>query len=43
MPDRAAALARLQRLLDEQGKYMSPVLRLDVQAQLLHLQREQAA
>jgi predicted ATP-binding protein involved in virulence len=43
MPDRAAARARLQRLLDEQGRYMSPVLRLDVQAQLLHLQREQAA
>ena len=43
MPDRAAALARLQHLFDEQGRYMSPVLRLDVQAQLLHLQREQAA
>jgi ABC-type cobalamin/Fe3+-siderophores transport system ATPase subunit len=43
MPDRAAALARLQRLLEEQGRYMSPVLRLDVQAHLLHLQREQAA
>ncbi|WP_201986837.1 AAA family ATPase [Hymenobacter rubidus] len=43
MSDRAAALARLQHLLDEQGRYMSPVLRLDVQAQLLHLQREQAA
>jgi predicted ATPase len=43
MPDRAAARTRLQRLLDEQGRYMSPVLRLDVQAQLLHLQREQAA
>jgi predicted ATP-binding protein involved in virulence len=43
MPDRAAARARLQKLLDEQGRYMSPVLRLDVQAQLLHLQREQAA
>ena len=43
MPDRAAALARLQQLLEEQGRYMSPVLRLDVQAHLLHLQREQAA
>jgi predicted ATPase len=43
MADRAAALARLRQLLEEQGKYMSPVLRLDVQAQLLHLQREQAA
>ncbi len=43
MPDRAAARERLQRLLDEQGRYMSPVLRLDVQAQLLHLQCEQAA
>ena len=43
MPDRAAALARLQKLLEEQGRYMSPVLRLDVQAHLLHLQREQAA
>ena len=43
MPDRAAALARLQQLLQEQGRYMSPVLRLDVQAHLLHLQREQAA
>lgn len=43
MPDRAAARARLQKLLDEQGRYMSPVLRLDVQAHLLHLQREQAA
>ncbi len=42
MPDRAAALARLQQLLEEQGRYMSPVLRLDVQAHLLHLQREQA-
>ncbi|MEJ7659525.1 MAG: AAA family ATPase [Hymenobacter sp.] len=43
MPDRAAARERLQRLLEEQGRYMSPVLRLDVQAHLLHLQREQAA
>ena len=43
MPDRSAALARLQQLLEEQGRYMSPVLRLDVQAHLLHLQREQAA
>jgi len=43
MPDRAAARTRLQKLLDEQGRYMSPVLRLDVQAHLLHLQREQAA
>lgn len=43
MPDRVAARDRLQRLLDEQGRYMSPVLRLDVQAHLLHLQREQAA
>lgn len=43
MPDRAVARERLQRLLDEQGRYMSPVLRLDVQAHLLHLQREQAA
>ncbi|MDO7847849.1 AAA family ATPase [Hymenobacter sp. M29] len=43
MPDRAAALARMQKLLEEQGRYMSPVLRLDVQAHLLHLQREQAA
>lgn len=43
MPDRAAALVRLQQLLEEQGRYMSPVLRLDVQAHLLHLQREQAA
>ncbi|MGI4873618.1 MAG: AAA family ATPase [Janthinobacterium lividum] len=43
LPDRAAARERLQRLLDEQGKYMSPVLKLDVQAHLLHLQREQAA
>ena len=43
MPDRPAALARLQQLLEEQGRYMSPVLRLDVQAHLLHLQREQAA
>lgn len=43
MPDRAAARARLQLLLDEQGQYMSPVLRLDVQAHLLHLQRERAA
>ncbi|MFD2719484.1 AAA family ATPase [Hymenobacter monticola] len=43
MADRAAALARMQKLLAEQGRYMSPVLRLDVQAQLLHLQREQAA
>ena len=42
MPDRAAARTRLQQLLDEQGRYMSPVLRLDVQAHLLHLQREQA-
>ena len=43
LPDRAAARAQLQQLVDEQGRYMSPVLRLDVQAQLLHLQREQAA
>lgn len=43
MADRAAALARLRQLLEEQGRYMSPVLRLDVQAHLLHLQREQAA
>ena len=43
MQDRAAALARMQKLLEEQGRYMSPVLRLDVQAHLLHLQREQAA
>jgi len=43
MSDRTAALARLRQLLEEQGKYMSPVLRLDVQAHLLHLQREQAA
>jgi predicted ATP-binding protein involved in virulence len=43
LPDRAAARARLQKLLDEQGRYMSPVLRLDVQAHLLHLQREPAA
>ena len=43
MPDQAGALARMRKLLEEQGRYMSPVLRLDVQAQLLHLQREQAA
>ena len=43
MSDRKEALARMQRLLDEQGRYMSPVLRLDVQAHLIHLQREQAA
>lgn len=43
MPDRAAALVQLRQLLEEQGRYMSPVLRLDVQAHLLHLQREQAA
>ena len=43
MTDRAAALARLRQLLEQQGRYMSPVLRLDVQAHLLHLQREQAA
>lgn len=43
MLDRAAARTRLQKLLDEQGRYMSPVLRLDVQAHLLHLQREPAA
>jgi len=43
LPDRAAARARLQQLLDEQGRYMSPVLRLDVQARLLQLQREPAA
>ena len=43
MTDRGAARHRLQRLLDEQGRYMSPVLRLDVQAHLLHLQREPTA
>lgn len=43
MADRPAALARLKQLLEHQGRYMSPVLRLDVQAHLLHLQREQAA
>ncbi|WP_151089422.1 AAA family ATPase [Hymenobacter baengnokdamensis] len=43
MADRPAALARLKQLLEQQGRYMSPVLRLDVHAHLLHLQREQAA
>lgn len=42
LTDRIAAHERLQRLLDEQGRYMSPVL-LDVQAHLFNLQREQAA
>ncbi|TGE24664.1 AAA family ATPase [Hymenobacter aquaticus] len=43
MPDRTQALARLQRLMEEKGQYMSPVLQLDIQAQILHLKREQAA
>lgn len=43
MLDKPAALVRLRQLLEEQSRYMSPVLRLDVQAHLLHLQRELAA
>ncbi|WP_400191166.1 AAA family ATPase [Hymenobacter sp. B81] len=43
LADRSEALRQLQKLFEEKGRYMSPVLKLDVQAQLRRLEREQAA
>ena len=39
LPDRAAARQRMHALLEAQSRYMSPVLRLDVEAQLIRLSK----